>query len=88
MGLLLSQLGLTYCWRSSPPGLDYLRVLCEFGPLTSGPHLVCHPCDTAIPSYVALLLLGVYTDYRLQITDWPHQSGAPERSQPRLHGQQ
>jgi hypothetical protein len=33
-------------------------------------------------------LLKLNTDYRLQITDWPHQSGAPERSQPRLHGQQ
>jgi hypothetical protein len=30
--------------------------------------------------------LTPYTDYH--ITDWPHQSGAPERSQPRLNGQQ
>jgi hypothetical protein len=48
--------------------------------------------DTSVDEPVILMPMepsvGSFTDYRLQITDWPHQSGAPERSQPRLHGQQ
>jgi hypothetical protein len=47
----------------------------------SGPVQISHAVGLAT-------ILRWRRSYRLQITDWPHQSGAPERSQPRLHGQQ
>jgi hypothetical protein len=38
-------------------------------------------------AYGSLADASAYLVGNNQITNWPHQSGAPERSQPRLHGQ-